>query len=148
MLEISERLAKTAKADTTLTLPFDLRRKTRLRVRLDSGEEAALFLPRGTVLRQGDLLQAATGLVVRVEAAQEQVSTAFADSPRLLARACYHLGNRHVSLEIGDGWLRYLHDHVLDAMVQGLGLTVVSESTAFEPEAGVNGSGHGHAHPH
>jgi urease accessory protein len=70
--------------------------------------------------------------------------------PRPLARAAYHLGNRHVALQIGDGWLRYCHDHVLDEMLLGLGLRVTVEQAPFEPEAGAyhaeGDSAHGHSH--
>lgn len=145
MLEITERLAGSAAAATTLTLPFELRQKSRLRARLDNGEEVGLFLPRGTVLRHGDLLRAANGMIVRIEAAPETMSTARTDDPLLLARACYHLGNRHLPMQIGAGWLRYRHDPVLDKMVRELGLTVVREQAPFEPEAGAY-AGHRHSH--
>ena len=101
------------------------------------------MLPRGTVLRGNDRLRAENGLVIEVRAAPEEVSTAFSRAPLLLARACYHLGNRHVALQIGDTWVRYLHDHVLDAMVESLGLKVFFETAPFEPETGAY-----HAHPH
>jgi urease accessory protein len=77
---------------------------------------------------------------------------------RWLARAAYHLGNRHVALQIGEGWLRYKHDHVLDEMLHGLGLKVAVEQAPFEPEAGAYHSGadstdnqrpiHTHSHDH
>src|SRR5262245_53112460 len=98
----------------TLTLPFELRQKSRLRVRLDSGQDAAVVLPRGGVLLDGDLLRADDGTVVRVRAAVEEVSTASASDATALLRAAYHLGNRHVAVQIGTGFVRYLHDHVLD----------------------------------
>lgn len=146
-LQIVERLSEDLPIQATLTLPFDQRQKSRLRTRLDSGEDIGLFLPRGTVLRHGDRLRTTTGLVVEVRAAPETVSTARTDDALLLARAAYHLGNRHVALQIGPGWLRYLHDHVLDGMMRELGLTVVSEQVPFEPEAGAyGGDHHGHAH--
>ena len=81
-------------------------------------------------------LRATSGLVVEVRAAPEAVSTARADDALLLARAAYHLGNRHVALQLGPGWLRYPHDHVLDNMARELGLTVNREQAPFEPEAG------------
>jgi urease accessory protein len=144
VLAITERLSGTAEPAATLTLPFELRQRSRLRTRLDSDEDAGLFLPRGTVLRDGDLLRAENGLVVRVVAAAEDVSTAVIKDPTRLARAAYHLGNRHVPLQIGAGWLRYRHDHVLDAMVEELGLEVIRERAPFEPEAGAYAGGHGH----
>lgn len=144
MLEITERLAIPAQARASLTLPFELRCKSRLRARLDGGEEVGLFLPRGTVLRDGDLLRAGNGLVVRVQAAAEALSQAATGDPLRLARACYHLGNRHVPVQIGSGWLRYGRDHVLDGLVRELGLTVTEEWAPFEPEAGAYGHTHGH----
>jgi len=144
-LQITERLREPVDAQTTLTLPFEQRQKSRLRIRLDNGQDAGLFLPRGTVLRHGDRLRATSGLVVEVRAAPEAVSTARADDALLLARAAYHLGNRHVALQLGPGWLRYPHDHVLDNMARELGLTVNREQAPFEPEAGAHGGGH-HRH--
>lgn len=146
-LHIVERLSEALPAQATLTLPFELRQKSRLRTRLDSGEEVGLFLPRGTVLRDGDRLRTTGGLVVEVRAAPEAVSIARADDPWLLARAAYHLGNRHIALQVGAGWLRYLRDHVLDRMVQEMGLRVSEEQAPFEPEAGAYGGDH-HGHPH
>jgi urease accessory protein len=147
-LQIVERLSEDLPARTTLTLPFDLRCKSRLRTRLDSGEDVGLFLPRGTVLHHGDRLRATDGLVIEVRAAPEAVSIARTDDALLLARVAYHLGNRHVALQIGPGWLRYLHDHVLDRMARELGLDVVCEQLPFEPEAGAYGDGHHHGHEH
>jgi urease accessory protein len=138
MLQLTRRLYETITPTVRLTVPFELRQKSRTRVTLDDGSAAALMLPRGTILRDGDLLQgdADDGIVVGVIAAPEPVSTALAAEPLLLARAAYHLGNRHVALQIGNGWLRYQQDHVLDMLVCELGLDVVNEMTPFEPEAG------------
>jgi urease accessory protein len=132
-------------------LPFGDRAKSRARVRLANGAEAGLFLERGSVLRGGDLLLADDGRVVEVEAAPETVSTVHTDDALLFARACYHLGNRHVPLQIGAGWLRYQHDHVLDDMLKGFGLVVNVEHAPFEPEGGAyvsSHASHSHAHPH
>lgn len=134
------------KADATLTLSFEQRCKSRLRTMLDSGEEVALMLPRGVVLRHGDRVCTEEGLVIAVQAADEEISVASTDEPRLLARACYHLGNRHVALQIGEGWLRYPSDHVLDEMLRGLGLTVNVQMLPFEPEAGAYYEHRGHGH--
>ena len=82
-------------------------------------------------------------------AAAETVSTVHSDNGLVLARACYHLGNRHVPLQIGPGWLRYAHDHVLDDMLRGFGLTVRVERAPFEPEAGAYvAASHAHTHAH
>jgi urease accessory protein len=146
---ILQRLEKPRAADDRMVLPFGLRSRSRFRARLASGREAGVILPRGGILRGGDLLLADDGNVVAVEAALERVSTLRAADSGSLARAAFHLGNRHVALEIGDGWLRYSHDHVLDAMSSGLGLTVVVEDAPFEPEAGAyHSDAHAHAHAH
>jgi urease accessory protein len=151
MFEIRARVDGQAAADLTLTLPFEERQRSRLRVTLSSGEHAALGLPRGSVLRGGDLLRLSDGRVVAVVAAQESVSTARSRLPRALMRAAYHLGNRHVPLEIGEGYVRYLHDHVLDAMVHDMGLSVSADHAPFEPEGGAYARGaaaHHHHHHH
>jgi urease accessory protein len=137
-------------AERKLVLPFGERSKSRLRALLDNGEEAGLFFERGSVLRHGDLLIADDGRVVEVQAAHETVSTVHTADALMLARASYHLGNRHVALQIGPGWLRYQHDHVLDDMLRGFGLAVEVGQAAFEPEGGayVAASQHTHTHPH
>ncbi|OBS09247.1 urease accessory protein UreE [Acidihalobacter prosperus] len=137
-----------ATPDASLTLPFELRQRSRLRTRLDDGGEVGLFLPRGRVLRHGDRLRADDGRIVEVRAATETVSTVRAEQPLDLLRAAYHLGNRHVALQVAEDWLRYAHDHVLDDMVRGLGLTVSVEQAPFEPEAGAYGGEHAHGHAH
>lgn len=139
-------------ADTTLSLPIEMRVRSRLKVRLDDGREAGLFLERGHLLRGNDLLSNDDGLVVKVIAAAETVSTVRSNDLTLLARAAYHLGNRHVPLQVEAGWLRYQHDHVLDAMLMQMGLTVDVEQAPFEPEAGayqqMSGGTHHHGHSH
>jgi len=148
MLTVTQRIATpSAPVTQRLVLPFDLRQKSRLRACLESGEEVGLFLERGIVLRGGDLLLAEDGTVIQVIAAHETVSTVREPDATRLTKAAYHLGNRHVPVQIGSGWLRYGHDHVLDEMVKGMGLVVVVEQAPFEPEAGAYG-GHGHAHSH
>jgi urease accessory protein len=137
------------RADVRLVLPFQLRNKSRLRTALETGEEVALILERGSVLRGGDLLLAEDGRVVEVVAEPESVSTVRTPDVLALCRASYHLGNRHVALQIGAGWVRYQHDHVLDEMVRGLGLSVTVEEAPFEPEAGAyGGHSHGALAPH
>jgi urease accessory protein len=145
VLRLTRRADPGTSIDSAVSLTFDQRQRSRLRVRLDDGREAGILLPRGETLRDGDLLTGEDGVVVRVGAAPEPLSTAASDDPLLLARACYHLGNRHVALQIGPGRLAWLHDHVLDDMVRGLGLTVTLEQAPFQPEPGAYG---GHAHGH
>lgn len=147
MIEIDQVCETKSQAVTTVTLPFELRQKSRFKTTLDDGRDAGVFLPRGNLLRGGDCLKTTQGQVIEVVAANESVSTIYSASALDLARACYHLGNRHVHLQITENWIRYLHDHVLDEMVEGLGLKVTVEQAPFEPEAGAY-SGGGHSHHH
>jgi urease accessory protein len=155
MLRITQRLAGGAAAGIEappaalrLVLPFDLRSRSRFRARLNTGEEVGVLLARGQILRGGDRLLAEDGRTVEVAAAPECVSTVRAVDARLLARVAYHLGNRHVALQIGEGWVRYSHDHVLDDMVRGLGAQLSVEQAPFEPEGGAYHGGHAHGHDH
>jgi urease accessory protein len=141
----------TASADAPtlkLVMPFEQRQKARQRARITAGFEVGIQLPRGTVLRGGDQLRAADGTLLDIVAAREPVSTVWSRDLRRLAQVAYHLGNRHVALEIGTGWVRYLADHVLDAMVEQLGLAVIHHDEPFEPEAGAYGHEHDGAQPH
>jgi urease accessory protein len=104
------------------------------------------MLDRGTILRGGDLIQATDGQVVEIVAANQAVTDVTADTPQALMCAAYHLGNRHVPLQVGDGWLRLEQDHVLNEMLIGLGMTTVNLLAPFEPEAGAYGGGHKHHH--
>lgn len=146
MIEIREKLPRAEPAGAVLTLPFEVRQRSRFRACLDDGRDVGVILTRGSVLRGGDCLRAVTGQVVQVRAAAEPVSTVRARNTLDLARACYHLGNRHVPLQIGDSWARYLCDHVLDAMLRELGLYLDHEQAPFEPESGAYGHGHSHGH--
>jgi len=147
MIHLTERLTVSGHIDDTLQLPFDQRQKSRLRVTLASGQEAALFLSRGIILRGGDLIRSEDGkVVVQIVAAQEPVYNVIAPTMRDLMCAAYHLGNRHVPLQIGDGWLRLEQDYVLRDMLLGLGMQVSEVDAPFEPEAGAYGGGHRHGH--
>ena len=150
MIEISSKVIAVdadsqAKAKEQLKLPFDLRQKSRLRTKVVSGEEAWLMLPRGDILRGGDLLLATDGRVVEVVAQPEQVLHVTCANASELAKAAYHLGNRHVPVQVGDGFLRIASDHVLADMLRGLGATLTPMQAPFEPEAGAYGGGH-HQH--
>ena len=116
-----------------LTLPFELRQKSRLRARLDNGEEVALILPRGRVLRGGDRVTAADGRELEIVAAPENCSISSARSrPR-----AYHLGNRHVPLEVGPGFPRIADDHhVLEEVRVGAGISARAfEESRLRPPA-------------
>lgn len=148
MLVIEKFAEPKAKASETLELSFDLRCRSRLRTRLAGGEECGLFLERGTVLRGGDRLLANDGRIVAVVAAPESLMEAVSGDPLLIAKAAYHLGNRHVAVQLLPGRLRFVADHVLGEMVRGLGLKVGEIEAPFEPESGAYGAHGGHAHPH
>jgi urease accessory protein len=141
---IRQRVAPQDRYDDRLVLPFERRQKSRLRTRLESGTEVGLFLERGTMLRDGDFLKTEEGAVVRVVAAPEKVYLVRCASTLDLMRAAYHLGNRHVPLEIGDGWLKLKQDAVLRDMLLGLGASVSDAELPFNPEAGAYGGGHTH----
>ena len=130
----------------TLTLAFDARCKSRLAATLDSGEEVALLLPRGTVLRDGDVLVADDGGLVRVVAAPESVLYVRAPDVLTLTRAAYHLGNRHTPVEVGVDYLKLEYDPVLADMLKRLGALVDQVEMPFQPETGAYGGGHRHGH--
>jgi urease accessory protein len=139
-----------ARSDETslpkLTLPYDLRRKTRQLVRLDDGEEIGLLLAPGTILNDGDILESAEGDRVRIAAAAEPILFVTATEGEKLARAAYHLGNRHIPVEIGTGFLRLEADLVLKDMLKRLEVSVEERKEAFNPESGAYGGGHRHGH--
>jgi urease accessory protein len=147
-ITISTRAYGEGRAAARLVLPFELRQRSRLLAVMDSGEEVGLLMPRGTVLRGGDRLQSSDGRLVEVVAAPEQLSIVRSSDSRQLARAAYHLGNRHIAVQITAESIRYLKDHVLDDMLRGQGLKVTSDVLPFEPEAGAYSTSHAHGHDH
>lgn len=129
-------------------LSFEQRRRSRHKVTLDNGEAVGLILNQGTVLRHGDVLVADDGKFIVVQAALEPVLRVVAQqSPQQLTRAAYHLGNRHILLEIGPDYLQLEYDPVLVDMLRQLGGVTVSQvEQPFEPDAGAYGGGHKHGH--
>ena len=130
----------------TLTLVYDARCKSRLAATLDTGEDVAVLLPRGTVLRDGDVLVADDGALVRIAAASETVLLVRAADRLTLMRAAYHLGNRHTPVEVGADELKLEADPVLEDMLKRLGAQVEHATLPFQPEAGAYGGGHRHGH--
>lgn len=158
MLQVSKLLTQghglapvLLKRAATLELDWDVRQKSRFGATDSQGRELAVFLPRGTVVRGGDVLVAEDGTMVRVQAAPQSVlrithcaqhGTAFD-----LIRAAYHLGNRHVPIELNPDYLQIEPDHVLADMLRAMHLIVHPVQAAFEPEGGAYAPG-GHAHSH
>jgi urease accessory protein len=131
----------------TASLTFEARSKSRLLLRLDSGDQAALIVERGRVLRGGDRVRTEDGREVLIIAAEESLLEASSDDPVMIAKAAYHLGNRHVAVQVMAGRLRFLADHVLADMVRGLGAAVAAVRAPFEPEGGAYGHHHAHGSP-
>jgi len=150
MLVFSQRTDQPATDVVELT--YDARKRSRLKVVLASGREAGLFVERGSQLVDGDRLLAETGeAVVEIRAAEEDLVEVQAATPADLMRAAYHLGNRHVPVQIvadpgvpGGGRLRFQTDPVLAAMLVGLGCPVHPVRAPFQPESGAYGGGHAH----
>ena len=150
MLTLNNKIDHADQIDGELVLPFELREKSRQRARLASGEEVAVFTVRGTVLRDGDLLQGDDGRVIAVRAAQEATYRVDCATPRDLLRCAFHLGNRHTQVHVGDaggaGFLRIHCDTVLKEMLEGLGASVTQQEAPFEPESGAYANGGSHHH--
>lgn len=137
MLIFTQRCETNLEAMETLSLDAEARSRPRQHLYLDSGEPCYLRLPRGTVLQNDDRLQCENGeRIVRIIAKPEPVITVKGTETKALLNAAYHLGNRHVPLEITATYLRFSPDSVLEEMLQHKGLTLVRESTPFFPETG------------
>src|SRR5690606_7870723 len=134
------------RAAITVELPYDLRKKSRLRAVSRCGRALGFQLERGAELRDGQRLLADSGEVVVIVASAEALSSVSGDSPLALLRAAYHLGNRHLPLQVTEHWWRYQHDQVLDHRVRGLGLAVTLVSAPLQPEAGAYGRHEGGHH--
>jgi len=163
MIQVSKLIAQgrglapaLIKRAATVELDWDVRQKSRFSATDSGGRELGVFLPRGMVVRGGDVLVAEDGSMVRVIAAPQPVLviTACAQhgTPFDLTRAAYHLGNRHVPIELQPDHLKIEPDHVLAEMLRAMHLTVVEDNAAFEPEGGAYASGghshDGHSHSH
>lgn len=141
------------KRAATVELDWDVRQKSRFDATDSTGRALGVFLPRGTAVRGGDVLVAEDGSLVRVIAAPQAVlkitPCAHHGSPFDLVRAAYHLGNRHVPIELQPDHLKIEPDHVLADMLRAMHLTVNAVDESFEPENGAygqHGGAHGHSH--
>lgn len=137
----------------SVELDWDVRQKSRFDATDSQGRVLGIFLPRGTVVRGGDVLVAEDGTLIRVMAAPQSVLKitycATHGSSFDLIRAAYHLGNRHVPIELKPDHLKIEPDHVLADMLRAMHLTVQEVQESFEPESGAYaGGGHSHDHGH
>lgn len=164
MRQLAQRCAHVDQPHAYLRMDFDARQRARSRVIASNGDEVGIHIERGTSLKDGDCLISAAGDVYMVRAAAEPLSLVSCDNQLDVARAAYHLGNRHVRLQIEPHRLSYQSDHVLDDMVQKLGFQIDHGEFPFEPEPGAyhrpsqlapgaehtHHHGHGHTHhgPH
>jgi urease accessory protein len=158
MLQISKLISQGAglvpvlvKRAATVELDWDVRQKSRFDATDSLGRALGVFLPRGTLVRGGDMLLAEDGSMVRVIAAPQAVLRITACEAHGaafdLTRAAYHLGNRHVPIELKPDHLKIEPDHVLADMLRAMHLTVQAVEEAFEPEGGAySAGGHGHSH--
>ena len=141
------------KRAASVELDWDVRQKSRFETTDSTGRQLGVFLPRGSVARGGDVLIAEDGSLIRVIAAPQAVLRITHcpnhGSPYDLIRAAYHLGNRHVPIELKPDHLKIEPDHVLADLLRAMHLIVSSVNEAFEPENGAYATGgHSHAHPH
>ncbi|MDO8458112.1 MAG: urease accessory protein UreE [Burkholderiaceae bacterium] len=165
MLQVSKLLPQGAglshvllKRASTVELDWDVRQKSRFDATDSAGRQIGVFLPRGTVVRGGDVLVAEDGSLIKVIAAPQSVlkitHCSNHGTPYDLIRAAYHLGNRHVPIELKPDHLKIEPDHVLADMLRAMHLIVNAVDEAFEPESGAYASGghahagHGHDHGH
>ncbi|GKS96975.1 urease accessory protein UreE [Acidovorax sp. SUPP2825] len=159
MLQVSKLIAQgkglapvLVKRAATLELDWDTRQKSRFAATDSTGRELGIFLPRGTAVRGGDVLVAEDGALVRVIAAPQAVlritHCAQHGTPFDLTRAAYHLGNRHVPIELTPTHLQIEPDHVLADMLRAMHLIVNAIDAPFEPEGGAYAAGGHHGHGH
>lgn len=146
MLTFHTKVDHADHVDGEIVLSFDMREKSRLHAKLMSGEEVAINTARGTVLRNGDLLQGDDGRVMRILAAKENTYRVECDTVRELLRCAHQLGKRHAQIHIGCigdyHYLRIRHDPALKDMLEAMGATVIDERAAFEPETDAQADGH------
>ncbi|NJO77433.1 MAG: urease accessory protein UreE [Cyanobacteria bacterium RM1_2_2] len=156
-LYLTDRLSSPVTEPVHLTLSLTAEERTRSRHYFETdetidGEGVHLNLARGTVLRHGDVLRSEDGkTLVQIVAKPEPVMTVLASTPLDLLRAAYHLGNRHVPLEVKETYLRLSPDPVLRSMLEQMGVQITEDVLPFEPEAGAYNhpeSSHAHRHAH
>lgn len=153
MMTFTTKSTSMVRDEVTLVvaLNYDQRQKSRLKTSSQCGKELGIILERGAQLFDGDILVNANGDAIRILAEQEVVTKVSALEPSDLVRAAYHLGNRHVPVQISPTYLLIKHDHVLEDMLVGLGFVVEPAQQAFQPESGAYSTSqakHSHSHHH
>lgn len=147
MYEVYERLnpSKPIAIDDVVQLDHLLREKGRFKCSSEEGKEVRVFLERGLTLKIGEVLKTECGKKLSIAGAKESCVIARTDDWLSFAKACYHLGNRHVKVEVGELSLKIISDHVLEDMLIGLGLSIEPIESVFSPESGAYAK-HGHHH--
>jgi urease accessory protein len=150
MLQVFQRLDHVHDAlSGSVTLDYDTRQKARIKTITDNGVAIGIFVDRGNPLRVGEILKTECGLYLQVKGANEPVTTANSKDWLAFSKVCYHLGNRHTKVQIGERWLRFKTDHVLQELAKNHGLTIDNTPAVFEPESGAYSKGaHSHSHEH
>ena len=144
--EVYERLDHAHDVDDRVILDSDVREKGRFKVVSEKGEEVRVFLERGKTLLVGEVLKTECGKLVEIIGAQESVIKARCDDWETFSKACYHLGNRHVKVQVEHLCLTIKPDYVLEDMLVQLGLTIEKTDAVFIPESGAYSGGHHHHH--
>ncbi len=151
-VEVYERLDHAHTIDDHIVLDHDMRDKGRFKVMSENGTEVRVFLERGKTLAISECLKTECGKIIEVVGANEEVSDATCEDWQQFSKACYHLGNRHVKIQVLDRVLRIKPDYVLEEMLELLGLTVTNTKAVFIPESGAYAPGytghHHHDHEH
>ena len=149
MLQVFERLDHTHdEISDSITLDHDTRKKSRIKGVTDKGADIGIFVERGHPLLVGEILKTECGLLIEVKGQAEAVSTALGTDWLTFSKVCYHLGNRHTTLQVGELWVRFKPDHVLEELAENYGLTIDKAPAVFAPENGAYGKRTGHSHGH
>lgn len=150
MIKIENKASpeQSGEPEDTIVMTYDQRKKGRIRVTSQKGQEYGLFLERGKVLIDGELLVSENGGLIQVKAELEALTEGVCSDWETFSKCCYHLGNRHVPVDIGDKRLRIQSDHILKDMLTQLGMEVRECQAPFMPEQGAYSGGHHHHHDH
>lgn len=148
MIEVTKKLhhhgEEIPAPEFTVILDYEQRTKGRLKAKTTTGEELGLFLERGKVLRDGDILESSSGALIKVRAAEEELILATCEDWLTFSRCCYHLGNRHVPIQVDALSLKMRPDYILEEMLVKLGMNTQKTLSSFDPEQGAYSGGHHH----